>query len=198
MPEEIWKPVVGFEGRYDVSNMGRVRSLINNCENLRAEPKIRKLTLGKSGYFYVVLWDHGNNKVLRVHRMVAEAFLEKPDNAECVNHVNGIKTDNRVENLEWCTLSENTLHAIRLGLVVDPASHFHTKGRHGKDHPTSKPVEQYTLDGEFIGEYESCVEAANRLGFVANNIQRCAHGKRRTAHGYRWKYKGVEWEYCFR
>ena len=132
-----------------------------------------------------------------VHKLVAEAFLDKPDNAQCINHINGVKTDNRVENLEWCTFSENTLHAIRIGLVVDQASHFKMKGKHGKDHPTSKPVEQYTLDGKFVAEYESGVEAAKALGLRASSIQRCAAGKRKTAFGYRWRYKGVEWKYSY-
>ena len=196
MPEEIWKPIAGFEGRYEVSSLGRVRSLVDNKGRKRI--KIRKTRLTKSGYLYLNLWIKCKMHTKVVHKLVAEAFLDKPDNAQCINHINGVKTDNRVENLEWCTFSENSLHAIRTGLVVDPASHFQTKGKHGKDHPTSKPVEQYTLDGEFIAEYESCVEAANELGFAAGNIQRCASGRRKTAHGYRWRYKGVEWKYSYK
>lgn len=196
MPEEIWKPISGFEGRYEVSSLGRVRSLMDNKGNRRI--KIRKTRLTKRGYLYLNLWIKGKMHTKVVHKLVAEAFLDKPDNAQCINHINGVKTDNRVENLEWCTFSENTLHAIRIGLVVDQASHFKMKGKHGKDHPTSKPVKQYTLDGEFIAEYESCVDAANELELKAGNIQRCARGERKTAHGYKWRYKGVEWKYSYR
>lgn len=196
MPEEIWKPIAGFEGRYEVSSLGRVRSIMDNKGNRRI--KIRKTRLAKNGYLYLNLWIDGRIYVRKPHRLVADAFLEKPEGSECVNHINGIKTDNRAENLEWCTYSDNIRHAIRTGLLKDPAKHLDMTGVHGKDHPTSKPVEQYTLDGEFIAEYESCVEAANELGFAAGNIQRCAHGKRKTAHGYRWRYKGVEWKYSYR
>jgi hypothetical protein len=193
MPEEIWKPISGFEGRYEVSNLGRVRSLTDNKGNRRI--KVRSLRMAKNGYLYLNLWVKGKMYVRKPHRLVAEAFLDRPEGAQCVNHINGDKTDNRAENLEWCTYSQNTRHAIETGLITDPARNFDMTGKHGKEHPTSKPVEQYDLDGNFIAEYESGVEAANALGFRASNIQRCAAGRRKTAHGYKWKYKGVEWRY---
>lgn len=196
MPEEIWKPIDGFEGRYEVSNLGRVRSLTDNKGNKRI--KVRRLQLAKSGYLYLNLWAKSKMYVRKPHRLVAEAFLDKPEGAQCVNHKNGDKTDNRAENLEWCTYSQNTRHAIETGLIeANLADRLDMTGKHGKEHPSSKPVEQYDLDGNFIAEYESGVEAANALGFRASNIQRCAAGRRKTAHGYRWKYKGVEWRYKY-
>lgn len=196
MPNEQWKPVKGFEGRYEVSNMGRVRSTIDN--HGRAVENIRALREASNGYMYLNLWSNGKMTTKHVHKIVAEAFVEKSENAQCVNHKNGDKTDNRAENLEWCTYSENMRHAYENGMIKP------TKGRrdgmygkHGKDHPSSKPVEQYTLDGEFVGEYESGVEAGKALGVNGANIQRCAAGKRKTAHGFRWKYKGTEWRYVY-
>ena len=109
--EEIWKDVVGYEGIYQVSNLGRVKSLNYNHTG---KEKVRKLDLGRKGYYLVVLCKGGKRKAHIVHRLVMLAFIGESDLQ--VNHKNGIKTDNRLENLEYCTASENIRHSFDTGL----------------------------------------------------------------------------------
>lgn len=112
---EIWKPVVGYEGHYEVSNLGRVRSVDkevfvkNNCKAIK-KGKVRSLKTTKYGYKEVNLSKGNEAKSKRVNRLVAEAFLPNPDNLPCVNHKNEDKLDNRVENLEWCDVRYNTIY----------------------------------------------------------------------------------------
>lgn len=120
MSEEIWLPMKGYEGCYEVSSLGRVLS----STGCMREPNKTKL-----GYLKMNLSKEGVVKSMRVHRAVAMTFLDKPEGKDEVNHIDGDKTNNKVGNLEWCTSSENKYHAVRTGLNVSPR---------GGDNPKSK------------------------------------------------------------
>lgn len=115
--EEIWEPIVGYEGLYEVSNIGRVFSLKKNIvlEPSITKPSIRWIYTKKGNtnpYFKIDLIKNNKRKNFLIHRLVAQAFLENPENKPVVNHLNEITTDNRVQNLQWCTNSENIKHSI--------------------------------------------------------------------------------------
>jgi len=128
METEIWKDVVGYEGLYQISNLGRVKSLGNNATR---KEKILKNRL-RCGYFNVMLYKNKESKMKLVHRMVAIAFVLNPENKPQINHINGIRNFNIPENLEWTTQSENMLHAYRIGLQKwhgKPQAHGEQSGR---------------------------------------------------------------------
>lgn len=134
---EVWKPIQGFEGFYEISNLGKVKSLErlvhkSNGRHAIFKPNLLKPTIG-AGYLRVVLSREGFKRTLSIHRLIAMAFIPNPGNKPEVNHKNGVKTDNRIENLEWCTISENISHAFKLGLLKPIM-----KGKAGELHPTSK------------------------------------------------------------
>ncbi len=122
--QEIWKPFYGAEGHFLVSNYGRVKSIdrvVNNWPKgvRKLKGKMLKMSLNKAGYYYVCCWlrDSKKKKNLVVHRAVAHAFVENQENKKCVNHKDGIKTNNDFRNLEWCTHRENMRHAFETGLT---------------------------------------------------------------------------------
>jgi hypothetical protein len=112
---EVWKKVKGFEN-YEVSNYGRLKVNLKFRKYRDYQSKILNPTKDKDGYFRTALTKEGSKFMKIIHRLVVENFIENPLNNPCVNHKNGIKSDNRVENLEWCTIKENNIHAIKLGL----------------------------------------------------------------------------------
>lgn len=142
----------------------------------------RKTTINTSGYPQLTLWKGGKARTHSVHRLVAETYIRNTKNKAQVNHKNGIKTDNRVENLEWVTHSENTTHAYGTGLM---------KKRFGSANGKSKAICQLTKGGELIAEFGSACEAQRHTGFRQGNICACANGIKgfRTAGGYLWKWK---------
>ena len=174
---EEWRDVVGYEGLYQVSDQGRVKSLERKVPigygERTVKERILKPKTDRYGYLIVSLYAGGKRKTLRVHRLVCEAFHENPDNKPQVNHINEIKTDNRASNLEWATARENSNFGTRNERMAK------TK---------SEPVGQYTLDGDLVKVWQSTREVERRTGFACGNICKAANGNYKTAYGFIWKY----------
>lgn len=168
---EEWKSVLNQEGRYEVSSLGRVKSLINNI--------ILRPCINNTGYLIVNIFGRG---AIPVHRLVAEAFIPNPENFTQVNHKDEDKLNNKVTNLEWCSPKYNCNYGNRIQKIATGNS-MTKKGKH------LKPVAQYTLEGIKIAEYPSVGEAAKAMGshsFTAISLV-CNH-KRSKAFGFRWEF----------
>ena len=165
MTKEVWRDITGYEGYYQVSSEGRVKSLKRKG---RRKERILKQVSSSSGYLTVPLCAGGKRKTFLLHRLVCQAFHENPDNNPCVNHIDENKTNNAASNLEWCTYEENTNHGTR-------------------NERASKPVGQYSLEGELIKLWPSLTEVKRQTGFDQGNISEAANGKRKQAYGFIWK-----------
>ena len=163
---EFWKDIEGYEGLYQISSFGRVKSLSNDKAR-KEKIKIPESTRG--GYKLVNLWKNGEQKGFLVHRLVASAFLPNPNNYPCINHKDENKSNNCLENLEWCTVKYNINYGTRT-------------------EKCSKKVEQYDLKGKLIKTWKSLMEIQRQLGYAIGNISNCCNGKRSTAYGYTWQY----------
>lgn len=189
--EEIWKDIKGYEGLYQVSNYGRIKSLERYIEwknGIRlVREKILKPTENENKYLRINLSKNDKPKTIKVHRLVAEAFIPNSENKPCIDHINTIRTDNRVENLRWVTYSENNLNPISLEKFI--------KSKKGKNQPESsilkksKPVLQIDKNtGKIINLFSSSKEVERQLDFNQGNISSCCLGKQKTAYGYYWCY----------
>lgn len=186
---ERWKDVEGYEGLYQVSNFGRVRSLdhyitIRNGGKALHNGKILKDAKGGSGYRKVTLCKDGILKSVNLHSLVAKSFINNPDNLPEINHINECKWDNAVWNLEWCTVKYNRSYGSR-----------NIRAKKTKQQKYGKGVCQYTLDGQFVAEYPCLMEAERQTGISRPNITACCKGvdyqgfNIKQAGGYIWKYK---------
>lgn len=179
MEKEEWKNIAGYEGIYQISSLGRVKNIKNG--------RIKKQIINKYGYLQVSLWKNNKNKMKRVHRLVAEAFLNnpKPHIYDCINHKDENKLNNCVENLEWCDRKYNNNYGMHNLNIA-------------KSH--SKPVLQYTLNGEFVKEWESATAASKALGFPQSAINWCCTKKKKynSCKGFLWKYKNDDTPISFK
>lgn len=170
---EVWRDIAGYEGLYQVSNKGRIKSLLDGKERiLRLHANIRW------GYLNTFLYKDKKRKTFRVHRLVAMAFIPNPDNLPEVNHKDEIVNNNCVENLEWCTSLYNNHYGKHRQRMKETATE--TRGR---------PVLQFSENGDFISEYRSIGEAWRKTKISRAHIGEVCKGNRKTAGGYMWKYK---------
>lgn len=183
--QEIWKDVKGYEGLYQVSSLGGVKSKSRVIGNRKIAGRTLKPSDTSRGYLGVTLYKHGSKKTEVIHRLVANAFIPKVKNKLQINHIDGNKHNNKIDNLEWCNGSENLKHAFALGLKK-PSKTF--LGKFGENHPNSKKVIQYDLNNNKIREF-ACLSVVQReFNFNLGNLSECCNGKRKTAYGYIWRY----------
>ena len=174
---EIWKPIAGYEGFYEVSNLGRVKSMgmayTMNGAIINKPSKILSACDDGKGYLRLHLKKNKVSKNHRVHRLVAEAFVDNPLKLPKVNHKDGNKKNNHADNLEWCTQAENVAHAYANGMSK-----------------RCVPVPVVAID-EKGNEYyfKSQCEAARKTGIPQQNISSCCNGKLESAGGYKWQFQ---------
>ena len=172
MPDIIYKPILGLDG-YFAGSDGKIYS-----QKSKGFLALKPYT-NKSGYYIISIKRH----TFILHRLVAQTFIPNPDNLPEVNHKNGVKTDNNIKNLEWCTRLENTRHSFReLGRKSSMT------GRIGKKSPYSKIIQQIK-DDKVIKEFFGAHDVERKLGIKHQNISFCCRNRNRTAGGYYWRYK---------
>ena len=191
MKDEIWKPIKDYEGLYEISNLGRVKSL--NYSRTGKE-QILKPQKRKNGYLGVILCYKNTQKQVNIHRLVAEAFIPNPENKPYVDHINTDKLDNRACNLRWVTQKENLNNLLTKDKMNSRKQSEETKKKLSESHKNSdktiriKVVQLNKDTNELIKIWNSATEAEREGGFANNNINRCCRGKYKTHKGYKWMY----------
>ena len=191
--QEIWKDIKNYEGLYQISNLGKIKSLERKVKNQKGNRTVKEIILkcseGKS-YVQVTLSKKNNYKTKLVHRLVAEAFIPNPNNLSEVNHIDGNKHNNNVNNLEWVSRYDNMQHAKKLGLIntlKGNKSYWYNK--YGIEHSRSKKIVQIEKNNKkVIKIWNSLADVKRELGIHQSNICKCCEGKRKTTGGYIWKY----------
>lgn len=186
LPNEEWKDVVGYEGLYLISNFGRLKRTYKN-----GNEKLLKFHFDKDGYLFTIVCRKQEKSNKKQHRLIAEAFIPNPNNKPEIDHVNGIKDDNRIENLRWCNRIENRNNPVSRDRYARAR-----KGRHinipnkcilNLRRDTRKCVQ--IDNGVFLKEFDSITEASKETGIPRTSINSCVRGRRKSAGGFTWKYK---------
>ena len=169
--QEIWKPIEGYEGLYEISNLGRLRN---------SKGVIKKSQSNGNGYKKVFLYRGGKGKRFFVHRLVAKAFIPNPENKPCVNHIDESRDNNVASNLEWVTQSENAMHG------TSPIKMHNGIVKYWEEHPfhNCKPIRCVETGETYLGIKYAC----EATGALSPNITKCLQGKRHTAGGYHWEF----------
>ena len=168
MNSEEWKNIEQLNGLYQISSKG----------NIKHKSKLLKPHKDKNGYLIITLYFNKKFITFKIHRLVAEAFISNPNKLPQVNHIDGNKQNNNIENLEWCTCKENMKHAYTNGL--------YDNRNYSKRY---KKIKQYNLSGEYIKTWNSIKDASIELGIDASSISKACKGKLQTCKNYIWEYE---------
>lgn len=177
---EIWKDIDGYNGEYQISNLGRVKSF--KSENSR----ILKQKTNNKGYKWVALSLNGIQENVLIHRLVAKHFLDNHNGYKVVNHIDENPSNNRVSNLEWCTQSENTKKSTKFHKHYE-MNKILCKTKNSKHKDTDSKVKQM-LDGDVVKIFNNSLEVKRFLGFDQSFILSCCRNKRKSAYGYQWQF----------
>ena len=177
--DAIWKPIPGWEGYYEVSNVGLIKSVarvyFNKDAAMLTTTGILRPKMDKACYLQVCLCKQGDYFYYKINQLVAAAFLDNPENKPFTDHINGVRWDNRVENLRWVTQSENIKAAFDLG----------------RKKVASKPISRYTLDGIFIKKYEA-IRHVELDGFNSKYVNEVVKNKKKIAYNHIWEYSNPD------
>jgi hypothetical protein len=176
LEKEVWNDIKGYKGYYKISNFGNIKSLDRELDNKRGKfikkGKLMRPILSLGGYLKINLYIRGKMKTKLIHRLVAINFIRNKSNKKEVNHKDGNKRNNHIDNLEWVTAKENTTHAVKIGLFNN-----------------TKAVKMFSKSGVLLGVYDSLIEAEKITGVRRNGISEVLNGRQKTSGGYLWKYK---------
>jgi hypothetical protein len=188
--DEVWKPIIGYENFYEISNTGKVRSLNYLGHHIT---KTLKVSLDSKGYYHLNLYKNGKSKTVLLHRLIAQAFIPNRENKPHIDHINTIRTDNRIENLRWCTRIENQNNPItrakqRNSSFTSILKINASKINLSKSNNRSKIINQYSLNKEYIKSYPSLKIASKENNIPMSSICCCCRGIMKHAGNYIWSY----------
>ncbi len=194
--KEVWKSIEGYEGMYEISNLGRIKSFKADKQN----GKILKLKNSTSGYSKCALFKDNHPTTFTIHKLVAQAFIPNTDNKSQINHIDGNKENNRVDNLEWCTPKENMKHASKTGLIKRGRRNKRVKKNSKTKEKYIAPKGEYSKNAKKVlcvttGEVFNCIKyASEKYGIDNSDISKCCRGKIYHA-GYIDGEEAI-WRYC--
>lgn len=172
--KEVWKDITGYEGLYQVSNLGRIKSVEKWCNGVHFKEKIKKNVQINTGYYDVLLYKNAKSKHFKIHRLVAQAFIPNPDNLPCVNHKDENKLNNNVNNLEWCTKLYNNIYGTKI---------------EKQKIKLGKKVIQYDLRMNKIAEYNCITDASKKTNNSEKYIRNCCYNRIKVYKNFIWKFK---------